>query len=775
MYSYRFLIAILIACGFSFVSTSDWGEKAASQISLKMNFWARESLNLTPRIDERIKIYAVDDETISFLSDHDLSFSMWQQLLTGIGARKPKAIYIDKVFGLIPGDRESLSQHAQLIRNNASVYSGSFTSPARIPKRPLYQYDILNEYQLSAFIDGDESDLDKIKWLKKDNFFTYAADPSVLSAFAGIGHLNYLGNGYITPIKMGSNKALLPHLAFSAAKIKLRPDYISVNDQKVFLDANGRLLANLLPAADFYKRAYKLLSPIKQMQLGQPITGINPNDYVVILPLMYTGNADIYDSPAGPIPGGFILSAIINSTLTGEWLKPVGNEVVFILLAITFAYVFTFSSNWFFGIMFPIFIIPVLIVFSGILSFSYLGYVCPWLYPSASASFLGIAIFYDKFRKVEVRSRQLKHALGLIVPRATLKSLIKNPSLLHRKPASHKATIMFIDMVGFSLSSEKQTPKQVFDDLKEFNVMCRRLIHQHSGIVDKTLGDGILCYFGHDLFGSESEAEGGNNTNHALKALECAIEIQFSSVKRCIKHAKLNRNVYPLRIGINTATVYIGNLGDKEQVEFTIVGDGVNYAKRLEEGCESFKILVGKETKNLLSDQVDIVGQLQPKLLTIKHHGEIRESYEFDPFTKDSKELGIALRGYQESSGYSRKRDRWDLSPEKYLHVFFNHGSGHITSFSLDGMALRSNLFFARGVELSLTLAADNHKAIYSRVSKEGYLPIVVEVRWGRQLKPGLFVHGLEIKGLNRVQRQELFKIFTDYCSADLEQALGFV
>ena len=65
---------------------------------------------------------------------------------------------------------------------------------------------------------------------------------------------------------------------------------------------------------------------------------------------------------------------------------------------------------------------------------------------------------------------------------------------------------MFIDIVGFSRAAEKQTPREAFSSLKRLMDRLRHAVHEHGGVVDRTLGDGMLCVFGYDLVDREARA-----------------------------------------------------------------------------------------------------------------------------------------------------------------------------------------------------------------------------------------------------------------------------
>jgi class 3 adenylate cyclase len=374
---------------------------------------------------------------------------------------------------------------------------------------------------------------------------------------------------------------------------------------------------------------------------------------------------------------------------------------------------------------------------------------------------IGLFIFYERSKAADLKTKKLKMALEHTVPPAMLQEIIRRPESLEMRPTSDIVSVMFIDIAGFSLTSERQDAKAVFANLKEFNSLVRRLVHAYGGVVDKALGDGVLAYFGHSLHNRPAKSTEGRS--HAEMALQCAAQIQQENVRRSLAGLASGRAVYPLRIGINTANVYIGNLGDENKIEFTIVGDGVNFAKRLEEGCEMFKILIGRETRALIGNGSSDFQNLERRLLRVKHHEEShREAYEYDPFPQADPSVAAATKAYQDAVGIVRTTMRWELSRVHQFAVKFDGGEGQITSVSEHGLGLETSTYFARSVELTLDIGDENSE-LARAAAREKIFPLTVEVRWGRKVGPHTFAHGLRIKSLNSAQKAQLQAILLEF------------
>jgi adenylate cyclase len=140
------------------------------------------------------------------------------------------------------------------------------------------------------------------------------------------------------------------------------------------------------------------------------------------------------------------------------------------------------------------------------------------------------------------------------------------------RPATREVAVLFADIVGFTTLSERTPPERIVTLLKSFHERCCRVVFRHGGSLDKYVGDGFLATFG--AIGDMPDA--------AARAVRCAIELQQEVNRWNAKRAGRGAVAIPLSIGLHHGPAVVGNTGTEERLEFTVIGDTVNIASRLE-------------------------------------------------------------------------------------------------------------------------------------------------------------------------------------------------
>jgi len=152
-------------------------------------------------------------------------------------------------------------------------------------------------------------------------------------------------------------------------------------------------------------------------------------------------------------------------------------------------------------------------------------------------------------------------------------------------------TIVFTDIRGFSTLTDSLEPEELFQLLSHYFSVMIEIVHQYDGTLNKIIGDGLLVFFGDPV----------PMEDHAERAVRMAVQMQ-----QAVKRLKQEWNHYDhelgVGIGINTGYVTVGNVGSDMHRDYTIIGNQVNVASRLENLANPEEILISRRTLSLLDD-----------------------------------------------------------------------------------------------------------------------------------------------------------------------------
>lgn len=181
---------------------------------------------------------------------------------------------------------------------------------------------------------------------------------------------------------------------------------------------------------------------------------------------------------------------------------------------------------------------------------------------------------------------------GRYVSQAVVDEILSNPDAIKLGGERKDVTLLFIDIRGFTPLSEKMEPEDVINVLNEYLDLCTQAIFKYGGTLDKFIGDGVMAIFGAPVPQEE----------HAKRAVLAGIELksQADELNRRIEE-KYGRSVR-FGMGINSGPAVIGNIGSKERLEYTAIGDTVNLASRLESNAKPGQILISEETYRRVKD-----------------------------------------------------------------------------------------------------------------------------------------------------------------------------
>lgn len=213
---------------------------------------------------------------------------------------------------------------------------------------------------------------------------------------------------------------------------------------------------------------------------------------------------------------------------------------------------------------------------------------------------------------MESRSRhQITGLFGQYVPPEIVNVMSKDPEHFTMEAESREMTVLFTDVVGFTNISEKLSPKELAQFMNEYLSAMTGIIYEYGGTVDKYIGDAIMAFWGAPL----------PDPDHALHAVQAATAMRKRMVSLSREMAERGYPDLKIGIGINSGPMRVGNMGSSYRVAYTVMGDAVNLASRLEGLTRQYGIwlIAGQETRDRIKgfawrelDLVRVKGKDQP-------------------------------------------------------------------------------------------------------------------------------------------------------------------
>jgi adenylate cyclase len=225
---------------------------------------------------------------------------------------------------------------------------------------------------------------------------------------------------------------------------------------------------------------------------------------------------------------------------------------------------------------------------------------------TALANYAAVAVERARLNQKIVAEEKKRERLGrFLSPQVTSRILAtsESQSAALGVPEEKEVTILFADIVGFTTMSEKMSPAAVALMLNDYLSRMTDVIFKHEGTLDKYIGDAIMAVFGAPL----------DMDDHAPRAVRAALEM-----RQRLEEFNSERKEGPqlrIRIGINSGRAVAGEIGSVNKKEYTVLGDTVNTASRLESSvAQPGMIVIGENTQALVNGQFQ-VNPLPPKAL----------------------------------------------------------------------------------------------------------------------------------------------------------------
>jgi adenylate cyclase len=236
-----------------------------------------------------------------------------------------------------------------------------------------------------------------------------------------------------------------------------------------------------------------------------------------------------------------------------------------------------------------------------------------------------LAKAFNRMGSELARQAVMKETFGKYVGTEVLDMIMVDPKNQWLKGRKNEASILFADVRGFTAYSETKDPEQVVEKLNEYFDIATQVILKHGGYLDKFIGDAVLGVFGVPVFCED----------HSERCVRAAIDMQNEFRKAS---GNGNELLSLVGIGLKTGVVVAGNIGSQSKMEYTVVGDSVNIASKLNGFAMPGEIIADESVCYRLKDRLDytalapqkIKGRTEPvqifKILGFKEKWKSRKS-----------------------------------------------------------------------------------------------------------------------------------------------------
>jgi adenylate cyclase len=332
---------------------------------------------------------------------------------------------------------------------------------------------------------------------------------------------------------------------------------------------------------------------------------------LVLIGTSAVGLNDIKTTPVSrAMPGVEIHAQVLESTLTGAVIsQPIygiavefATALLFGLLVIAFAPLFGPITLVALGAAFATALI-------GTSAYFYTQHrlLIDFTYPLMSTTSIYLTLIFSSFVREQAQRRQIRSQFAQYMSPVLVEQLAQQPEKLVLGGEEREMTIMFSDMRGFTSISEtyKDDPQGLTALMNRFLTPLTRTILNRKGYIDKYMGDAIMAFWNAPLDDKEHQL---NACEAALDMLEC---VDVLNQEREEEAKQTGRPFIPLNIGVglNTGACVVGNMGSDVKFDYSVFGDSVNLASRLEGQSKEygFPIIVGSRTALAVKDRFAIL------------------------------------------------------------------------------------------------------------------------------------------------------------------------
>ena len=451
--------------------------------------------------------------------------------------------------------------------------------------------------------------------------------------------------------------------------VNFKDGYLNVKEEKlVKLINNEYLLLNYDKPLERFRRfsffdLYNNNIPASELENKLVIIGFGNS--MTEEKLFTPTNGDQYS----PILNALTLSNLLEKGYLTPSSRTITILMTIVILVVLF-FVFSFASPTLSLII--TFLINIILIVASVTALMQYNLQLDIVSPVAAATLAFVFMIGRKYYVEYSEKKHIKSAFQHYVTASVVNEILKDPKKLNLHGEERNLTIFFSDIEGFTSLAEGMSPLDVVSLLNEYLTAMTDIIFEFNGLLDKYEGDAIMAVFGAPV----------DQSDHATRACRCALKNQRVLNQLRGKWHREGKPEMRVRIGINTGVVVVGNMGSTMRFDYTVIGDNVNLAARLEAANKIFNssILVSEETAKLAEKSV-----VSRKIASLKAIGksvytnvyELLADKESDS-AKEIEEAIISKEAYEKADLCLSQRDFKEA--EKILGVYLRDHENDLTA-----------------------------------------------------------------------------------------------
>ena len=415
--------------------------------------------------------------------------------------------------------------------------------------------------------------------------------------------------------------SIMPSLAFNSFLIANNNPRLVVDDKYIkFPDLNYKIryiktpLQAIVPIRFYntYETGYAhksysavdIMDSFDKIKNGQkPI--INPNEFenkIVVFGANVTAGNGLNDNKNTPVKtiysGTDMQATSIDNIFHNDFINilPLWVNLLLIFSAMSAMYFVIRKNNIIKAIIYSFTILMIIMLIAAI---CYYNKTVISLATPISLSLYTIMIAYvHKYLIEEGKKKKVTNALGKYMSEDVMKKVLQNIDNLGLGGKKATVTVLFSDIRGFTSLSEKLSAQEVSNLLNEYFSEMEPIVTKYNGIINKFIGDAVMAVFGEPI----------QDEKHPINAVLCGYEMLKKVEELDKKWHSENKSEIKIGVGINTGDVFIGNIGSEKRMEYTVIGDTVNLASRLESYNKTFgtQMLISFSTYEYTKHKINV-------------------------------------------------------------------------------------------------------------------------------------------------------------------------